>query len=145
MDEKWSSYVDLMFLPKSGIWPIFCQLMGILAKRFEIWTSNLFCPSFILTLIYKPSLKWINPKLATLLKKITKTAISQNLILTKCHSTKSLLLLHFFNEFIWYFQNQFKYGFCNILIVADFWFRPPKKIWTQNKKNNVFLGFWAQK
>ena len=33
------SYANLMFLPKSGIWPIYnivCQLMVILAKCFEI-------------------------------------------------------------------------------------------------------------
>ena len=31
----------------------FCQLMAILSKCFEIWTSNLFCLAFTLTLIYK--------------------------------------------------------------------------------------------
>ena len=36
----------LMFLPKSGIWPILCQLMAILAKCVEIWTSNLFYIDF---------------------------------------------------------------------------------------------------
>ena len=44
-------------MPKSYIMPILCQLMAILAKCFEISTSNLFCLSFTLTLIYKPSLK----------------------------------------------------------------------------------------
>ena len=48
---------------------------------------------------YKPILKSIRPKLAILsskiLQKITKMAISQNPILPKCHSPKSLLLLHF--------------------------------------------------
>ena len=37
---------------QSGIWPI--------------WTLNLFCPAFTLTLIYKPILKSIRPKLAIL-------------------------------------------------------------------------------
>ena len=88
-----------MFLPKSGIWTILCQLMAILAKCFEIWTSNLLCPEFTLTLINKPSFKSIRPKSAIIspnkLQKLTKVAISQNPILPKCHSPKSILLLHF--------------------------------------------------
>ena len=51
LDEKLPIYDHLMFTHKSGIWFILCQLMDILAKRFEIWTSNLFCPSFTLTLM----------------------------------------------------------------------------------------------
>ena len=54
---------------------------------------------FTVTLIYKPILKSIRPKLSILsqliLQKITKMAISQNPILPKCHSPKSLHLLHF--------------------------------------------------
>ena len=69
-------------------WPILGHKMAILATFFEI-----------LTLIYKPSLKSIRPKSAILslkkLQKLTKVAISQNPILPKCHSPKSLLLLHF--------------------------------------------------
>ena len=38
MTELWQFNV----LAKSGIWPILYQLMAILAKCFEIWTSNLF-------------------------------------------------------------------------------------------------------
>ena len=80
-------------------YPILGHKTAILATFFEIWTSNLFCPAFTLTLIYKPSLKSIRPKLAILsqkkLQKLTKVAISQNPILPKCHSPKSLLLLHF--------------------------------------------------
>ena len=75
----------LMFLCQSGIWPILCQLMAIFA--------------FTLTLMYKPILKSIRPKLAILspkiLQKVTKMAVSQNPILPKCHSPKSLLLPHF--------------------------------------------------
>ena len=48
--------------------------------------------------IYKPSLKSIRPKfghsIPKKLQKLTKVAISQNPILPKCHSPKSLLL-HF--------------------------------------------------
>ena len=54
---------------------------------------------FTLTLIHKPILKSIRPKLAilspTMLQKITKMAISQNHILPKCHSPKNLLPLNF--------------------------------------------------
>ena len=80
-------------------WPILGHKMAILATVFEIWTSNLFWPLFTLILIYKPSLESIRPKSAILfpkrLQKLTKVAISQNSISPKCHSPKSLLLLHF--------------------------------------------------
>ena len=35
LDEKWPSYANLMFMRQSGIWPIFCQLMAILAKLID--------------------------------------------------------------------------------------------------------------
>ena len=70
-------------------------ILPILAKCSEIWTSNLICLSFTLTLIYKPILKSIGPKLAILSPQITKMAISQNPTLPKCHSPKSLLLQYF--------------------------------------------------
>ena len=61
--------------------------------------TNLFCPAYTLNLIHKIILKSIRLKLAILppkiLQKITKVAISQNPILLKCHSPKSLLFLHF--------------------------------------------------
>ena len=77
----------------------FVTIDGHFGQVFEIWTLNSFCQAFTLTLMYKPSLKSIRPKLAILfqkkLQKLTKVAISQNPILSKCHSPKSLLLLHF--------------------------------------------------
>ena len=80
-------------------WPILGHKMAILATFFEISTSNLFCPLFTLILIYKPRFESIRPKSAILspkkLQKLTKVAISQNPISPKCHSPKSLLLLHF--------------------------------------------------
>ena len=83
----------LIFLCQSGIWPILCQLMAILAKLLDMDFKFVFFPAFILTLIYKPILKSIRPKLAILspkiLQKVTKMAISQNPILPKCHSSKS--------------------------------------------------------
>ena len=88
---------NLMFMRQSGIWPILCQLMAILAKLLDM-DFKLVYPKFTLTLIYNPNLKSIRPKSAIvsakILQKITKMAISQNLILPKCHSPKSLLL-HF--------------------------------------------------
>ena len=87
-----------MFLCKIGIWPILCQLMAILANLLDM-NFKFFFQAFTLTLIYKPSLKSIRLKLAIvsskILQKLTKVAISQNPILPKCHSPKSLLLLHF--------------------------------------------------
>ena len=87
-----------MFLCQSGIVPILCQLMVILAKLLGM-DFKLVLPTLTLTLIYKPILKSIRPKLAIIspkvLQKVTKMAISQNPILPKCHSPKSLLLLHF--------------------------------------------------
>ena len=95
---------NLMFLCQSGIWPILCQLMAILAKLLDMDFK------FVLLRIYinfdihtNLILKSIRPKLAILspkiLQKLTKVAISQNPILPKCHSPKSLLLLHFSTNF----------------------------------------------
>ena len=50
-------------------YPILGHKMAILATFFEICTSNLFCPAFTLTLIYKSSLKSIRPKLTILSRK----------------------------------------------------------------------------
>ena len=35
LDEKKTSYANLMFLCQSGIWPILSQLMAILAKLLD--------------------------------------------------------------------------------------------------------------
>ena len=87
-----------MFLCQSGILPFLCQFRAILAKLLDK-DFKFFFLAFTLTLIYKPILNSIRPELAILspkiLQKITKMAISQNHILLKCHSPKSLLLLHF--------------------------------------------------
>ena len=50
------------------------QMDGHFGQVFEIWTSNLFCQVFTLTLIYKPSLKSIRPKLAILSRKNSKNS-----------------------------------------------------------------------
>ena len=56
----------------------------------------MFYPVFTVTLIYKPILKSIRPKLSILLQKSLKWPyISKTSLLPKCHSPKSLLLLHF--------------------------------------------------
>ena len=69
LDEKWPSYAHLMFLCQSGIWPILCQFMAILAKFLDM-EFKFVCPTFTLTLIYKPILKSIRLKLAILSTKI---------------------------------------------------------------------------
>ena len=73
-------------------WPFWPQFL-----RYELQIC--FAQLFTLILIYKPSLESIRPKSAILfpkrLQKLTKVAISQNPISPKCHSPKSLLLLHF--------------------------------------------------
>ena len=69
--------------------------------------------SFILTLIYKPILKSIGPKLAILSPKITKTDISQNPILPKCHLPKSLLLLNYSINFFETFRIDVNMDFAN--------------------------------
>ena len=94
-------------------YPILGHKTAILATFFEIWTSNLFCPAFTLTLIYKPSLKSIRPKLAILSPKKT----HQSGHISKPHFaqvsfTKKPTPPTFFNEFVWNFQNRCKYGFC---------------------------------
>ena len=43
----------------------FVTIDGYFDQRLEICTSNLFCPVFTLTLIYKPSLKSREPESAT--------------------------------------------------------------------------------
>ena len=49
---------------KVASWPILGRKMASLARFFfEIWTSNLFFPSFALILMGKPSWKSIGPKL----------------------------------------------------------------------------------
>ena len=89
----------LIFTRQSGIWPILCQLMAILAKCFEIWTSHLFFPLFTLILIYEPILKSImQTQIRHIIpKKSLKWPYlnSPIPILPKCHSLKGLLLLHF--------------------------------------------------
>ena len=73
----------------------FVPIDGHFGQVFEIWTSNLLCLVFTLTLIYKVNQTQIGYSIPKKLQKLTKVAISQNHILPKCHSPKSLLLLHF--------------------------------------------------
>ena len=54
---------------KVASWPIFGYKLAILAIFFEIWTSNLFSPSFTLILRVKSNKKLIGPKLTTLVPK----------------------------------------------------------------------------
>ena len=98
---------------------------------------------FVLPLIYinfdiktNFELNWtqIDHFIHTNLQNITKMAISQNPILRKCHSPKSLLLLHFAMNLSETFRIDERMNFANTNW-ANFWFRPPKKIWVQNPKN----------
>ena len=86
---------NLMFMHQSGIWPIFCQLMAILAKLLDM-DFKFVLPSIYSNFGLQTNFKVNYPFYPPLvLQKITKMAISQNPILPKCHSPKSLLLLHF--------------------------------------------------
>ena len=81
---------------KVASWPILDCELAILAIFIEIWTSNLFCPSFTLILRCKPNEKSIRPKLTIWDPKNHKNGhISKCQILAKFQSPKSLLLLHF--------------------------------------------------
>ena len=86
-DEKWPSYDHGKRARQSVIWPILCQLMAILVKFFEIWTSNLFLPCIYINFNIQTKFKSIRSKLAILSQRNSKTH-------QKCHSPKSLLL-HF--------------------------------------------------
>ena len=84
-------------MSQSGIWPILCKLMTILAKFLDI---NFKCvlPSFTFILIYKPILKSIRPKLYFISPKILflvneTCSIGQNGVLRYGH----------FSDFLEYF------------------------------------------
>ena len=92
---------NLMFMRPSGIWPIFCQLMAILARFLDmdfkfvlpsIYNNFDIQTNFEVNQSIRPTLSILSP---LILQKITKMAMSQNPILPKCHSPKSQLLLHF--------------------------------------------------
>ena len=61
------------------------------------------------------------------LQKLTKVAISQNPILPKCHSPKSLLLLHFSMNLSETFRIDVNMDFAHTNHGRFFLFRPPKK------------------
>ena len=110
----------------------FVPIDGHFDQWLEILTSNLFCPSLTLTLVYKPSLKSIRPKLAILSLKTSKTHQSGHI--SKLHFaqvsfTKKPTSPKFFHGFFWNVQNQCKYGFCTY----DFWFRGLQKSFEPSK------------
>ena len=132
-----------MFSCQCCIWPILCQFMAILAKLLDMDFK------FVFPCIY------INFDLQTKFE-VNQTEIGQSIPKNtpKTHQsghiskpnfaqvsfTKKPTPPTFFNEFFWNGQNQCKYGFC-ILIMSDFWFRPPKKIWAQNSKTAQFQTY----
>ena len=108
---------------KVASWPILSRILAILATFFDIWTSNLFCPSFTSILRGDPSYpswKSIGPKLTILASKKLK-----NGHISKSHlALVASLLLHFSTNFL-----------------VDFWLRSPKKISTKSKNSRLFLDF----
>ena len=90
---------NLMFLCQSGIWPILCQLMAILANLLDMGFKFVL-PSIYINFDTQTNFEvnqtqisyYIIPKNTP---KNHQSAISQNPIFSKCHSPKSLLLLHF--------------------------------------------------
>ena len=121
-------------------WPIFGRKLDILDIFFEIWTSNLLCPSFTLIVRVKLNQKSIGPKSTTLIpKKTIKMAKSQNAILAKCQSPKSLLLLHFFMKVSETFSIDINMDFANSL-VREFLIQASKKILSPK---SVFDPFFA--
>ena len=88
----------LMFLCQSGIWPILCQLMAIFAKlldmNFKFVLPGIYI-NFDIQINFEVNQTQIIYSIPKNTPKITKMAISQNPFLPKCHSPKSLLLLHF--------------------------------------------------
>ena len=86
---------NLMFLCQHGIWPILCQLMAILAKLLDM-DFKFVLPSIYINFDIHTNFEVNQTQIShSISKNTTKVAISQNPILPKCHSPKSLLLLHF--------------------------------------------------
>ena len=83
---------------QSGIWPILCQLMAILAKLLDMdfkFVLPIIYINFDIQTSFKVNQIQIAHSITKNTRKITKMAISQNPILPKCDSPKSILLLHF--------------------------------------------------
>ena len=95
---------NLMFTRQSGIWPIFCQFMAILAKLLDMdfkFVLPYIYSNFDIQTNFEVKQTQINHlhSIPINTPKIIKVAISENTILPKCHSPKSLLLLHFSMNF----------------------------------------------
>ena len=81
-----------MFLCQSGIWPILCQLMAILAKLLNMDFKIVFHSIYIdfdMQTNFEVNQTQISHYIPKILQKVTKMAISQIPILPKCHSSKS--------------------------------------------------------
>ena len=122
---------NLMFMCQSSIWPILCQLMAILAKLLDM-DFKFVLPSIYINFDIQTNFEVDQTQIG---QKITKMAISQNPILPKCHSPKSLLLQHLSINLS---EN------VRINVNMDFThtnrgrFLSPK-----SRKTRVFFGFWA--
>ena len=85
----------LMFMRQSGIWPILCQFMSILAKFLDMdfkFILSIIYINFSIQTNFEVNQTQIGHSIPKITPKITKMAISQNSILPKCDSLKSLLL-----------------------------------------------------
>ena len=88
---------------KSGIWPILGLKLAILARFFEISTSNLFCQVFTLRLIGKTSKKSIGPKITIKPPKSHINGHISILVFSKESVTKRLITSATINIFPWFF------------------------------------------
>ena len=90
LDEKLLSYGNLMFMRQSGIWPILCQLMAILAKfldtDFKFVLPSIY-NNFDIQTNFEVNQTQIGHYIPKNTPKIAKMAISQNPILPKCDRT----------------------------------------------------------
>ena len=103
--------------------------MAILSKLVDMDLKFVLTISYInfdMQTNFEVNQTYIGYSILKITPKITKMAISQNPILPKCHSPKSLLLLHFSMHLSESFRINVNMDFAHTnLIVADFCFRPP--------------------
>ena len=110
-----------MFLCQSGIWPILCQLVAILAKLLDMDFK------FVLPSIYNNTPKTHQSG------HISKPHFAQ------VSFTKKPTPPTFFNEFSETFRINVNMDFAHTNHGRFFLFRPPKKIWAQNPKKEFTL------
>ena len=107
------------------------QIYGHFVQMFWDMDLKFFLPVIYFNFNIQTNFEVNRAQIGYFIPKITKMAISQNPILPKCHSPKSLLLLHFSMNFSetfrmyvnMYFANtssgRFLFGICEIYIYID--------------------------